>query len=48
MTKEKFLEIYQQFYKKGRVTKFCEQAFRIFDKDRSGHMGKRRFISTLI
>ena len=40
LTKEKFLEIYQQFYKKGRVTKFCEQAFQIFDKDRSGHMGK--------
>ena len=39
LSKTKFIEIYQQFYKKGRVTKFCEQAFRVFDRDHSGYMG---------
>jgi hypothetical protein len=39
LSKERFIELYRQFYKKGHVTKFCEQAFRVFDRDRSGFMG---------
>jgi Ca2+-binding EF-hand superfamily protein len=36
----KFIDIYKQFYKKGQVAKFCEHAFRVFDKDGSGYIGK--------
>jgi len=32
--------MYQEFYKKGRVNRFCEYAFRLFNKDRSGYLGR--------
>ncbi|CAF0931665.1 unnamed protein product [Rotaria sordida] len=44
LSKKKFIDIYQQFYKKGHVTKFCEHAFRLFDKDGSGHMEFMEFL----
>ena len=40
LSKSKFIDIYKQFYKKGQVAKFCEHAFRVFDKDGSGFIGK--------
>ena len=39
LSKYKFIDIYKQFYKKGQVAKFCEHAFRVFDKDGSGYIG---------
>lgn len=39
LSKSKFIDIYKQFYKKGQVAKFCEHAFRVFDKDGSGYIG---------
>ena len=40
LSKSKFIEIYQQYYQRGQVTKFCEHAFRLFNKDGSGDLGK--------
>lgn len=34
------MEIYQSYYTKGRVAKFCEYAFGLFNKDGSGYLGK--------
>lgn len=39
LSKYKFIDIYKQFYTKGQVAKFCEHAFRVFDKDGSGYIG---------
>ncbi|CAF1123330.1 unnamed protein product, partial [Didymodactylos carnosus] len=44
LSKEKFIEIYSQFYTKGRVHKFCEHAFRVFDKDSSGNIDFIEFL----
>ncbi|CAF3632620.1 unnamed protein product [Rotaria socialis] len=44
LTKSKFIDIYKQFYKKGQVAKFCEHAFRIFDKDGSGSIDFPEFL----
>ncbi|CAF0784421.1 unnamed protein product [Rotaria sordida] len=44
LSKSKFIDIYKQFYKKGQVAKFCEHAFRIFDKDRSGSIDFAEFL----
>ncbi|CAF0929003.1 unnamed protein product [Didymodactylos carnosus] len=44
LSKEKFIEIYSQFYTKGQVQKFCEHAFRIFDKDGSGNIDFVEFL----
>ena len=40
LSKNKFIDIYKQFYKKGQVDKFCEHAFRVFDEDGSGYIGR--------
>ncbi|CAF2102538.1 unnamed protein product [Rotaria magnacalcarata] len=44
LTKSKFIDIYKQFYKTGQVAKFCEHAFRIFDKDGSGSIDFPEFL----
>ncbi|CAF0823963.1 unnamed protein product [Rotaria sp. Silwood1] len=44
LSKNKFINIYQQFYKKGQVTKFCEHAFNLFDKDGSGYIEFMEFL----
>jgi Ca2+-binding EF-hand superfamily protein len=42
LSKEKFIELYQGFYKNGRVNRFCERAFGVFDRDGSGGIGEQR------
>ncbi|CAF0756402.1 unnamed protein product [Rotaria sp. Silwood1] len=44
LSKSKFIDIYKQFYKKGQVAKFCEHAFRVFDKDGSGSIDFAEFL----
>ncbi|CAF2527423.1 unnamed protein product [Rotaria sp. Silwood2] len=44
LSKSKFIGIYKQFYKKGQVAKFCEHAFRVFDKDGSGSIDFAEFL----
>ncbi|CAF1397780.1 unnamed protein product [Adineta ricciae] len=44
LSKSKFINIYQQFYKTGRVEIFCEHAFRLFNKDGSGYMDFMEFL----
>ncbi|CAF1342776.1 unnamed protein product [Adineta steineri] len=44
LSKLKFIDIYKQFYKKGQVAKFCEHAFRVFDKDGSGYIDFVEFL----
>lgn len=44
LSKAKFIDIYKQFYKKGQVAKFCEHAFRVFDKDGSGYIDFVEFL----
>ncbi|CAF1688819.1 unnamed protein product, partial [Adineta ricciae] len=44
LSKAKFIDIYKQFYKKGQVAKFCEHAFRVFDRDGSGFIDFVEFL----
>lgn len=44
LSKSKFNDIYKQFYTKGQVEKFCEHAFRVFDKDSSGFIDFVEFL----
>ncbi|CAF3367674.1 unnamed protein product [Rotaria socialis] len=44
LSKNKFFDIYQQYYKKGHVNKFCDHAFQLFDKDGSGYIEFMEFI----
>lgn len=44
LSKNKFIDIYQQFYKKGRVDRFCDYAFRLFNKDGSGYLDFIEFL----
>ncbi|CAF1493075.1 unnamed protein product [Adineta steineri] len=38
LPKSKVIDVYQKFYTKGNVEKFCDHAFRLFNKDGSGYM----------
>ncbi|UJR10326.1 hypothetical protein I4U23_014532 [Adineta vaga] len=44
LPKSKFIDIYQRFYRKGRVEKFCDHAFHLFNKDGSGYMDFMEFL----
>ncbi|CAF3955444.1 unnamed protein product, partial [Rotaria sp. Silwood1] len=40
LDKQKFIEVYKQFYPTGKADKFCSHVFKTFGTDNSGEIGK--------
>ena len=38
LNKKKFIEFYKVFYPHGKVDKFCNSVFKVFDNDNSGYI----------
>lgn len=43
LTRESFIQIYKQFFPKGRAENFCEHVFRAFDSGKSTRKEKKSF-----
>ena len=44
LSKEKFLQVYSQFFPDGNAESFCEHVFRTFDNDQSGKIDFKEFL----
>ncbi|CAG2162532.1 unnamed protein product [Oppiella nova] len=44
LSKEKFMEIYQGFFKGGNPEKFCQNVYRTFDEDGNGWIDFKEFL----
>ncbi|CAF1054399.1 unnamed protein product [Adineta ricciae] len=47
LTRESFIQIYKQFFPKGRAENFCEHVFRAFDSDNSGKIDFKEFLQAI-
>ncbi|CAF2990739.1 unnamed protein product [Rotaria socialis] len=47
LTRESFIQIYKQFFPKGRAENFCEHVFRAFDTDKSGKIDFKEFLQAI-
>ena len=47
LSKEKFMEIYQGFFKGGNPEKFCENVYRTFDEDGNGWIDFKEFLMAI-
>ena len=47
LSKEKFKEVYAQFFPGGNPDEFCEHVFRSFDKDHSGAIEFKEFLMAI-
>ncbi|CAF2504709.1 unnamed protein product [Rotaria sp. Silwood2] len=47
LTRESFIQIYKQFFPKGRAEHFCEHVFRAFDSDNSGKIDFKEFLQAI-
>jgi len=47
LTRDSFIQIYKQFFPKGRAENFCEHVFRAFDTDNSGKIDFKEFLQAI-
>ncbi|CAK9296314.1 unnamed protein product [Gordionus sp. m RMFG-2023] len=44
LSREKFIEVYKQFFPSGSAEEFCDHVFRTFDTDNSGNIDFQEFL----